>query len=94
MGTYYCVVCDELEEKIDPGSIDNLGIKEGAIGNLKHSIGAVTIFALCGRWRNKKIRLANDSGNDPGYDDYTEITKEILEEYNKSYKTNLIYTGD
>ena len=47
------------------------------------------------RWRrNEKIRLANDSGDDPGYDHYTNVTKEILEEYNKMYKTDLIYTGD
>ena len=94
MGVYYCVSCDELKEMIYPGDINGLGVKQGAIGNLEHPIGAVTIFAMCSRWRNKKIRLANDSGDDPGYDHYTNVTKEILEEYNKMYKTDLIYTGD
>lgn len=93
MGTYYCIACDELKEKIDPGDIDDCGIKQGSIGHLQHPVGPVSIFALCRRWRNKEIRLACDSSDDPGYNDYTNVTKEILEEYNMEYQTNLTYTG-
>ena len=93
MGTYYCVACDELKEKIDPGDINNCGVKQGSIGSLDHPIGAVSVFAMCRRWRHKEIRLAYDSADDPGYDEYTDVTKEVLEEYNKEYKTDLTYTG-
>jgi hypothetical protein len=94
MGTYYCVCCDELKEKIDPGDIDDLGVKESSIGHFKHPIGQITIFTLTRRWRNKSIRLANDSGNDDGYFNYEDVTKIVIEEYNNCYKTNIKYTGD
>ena len=92
MGIYYMIACDELKERIDPGAINKLGIKEHAIthhaiAHLEHPFGAVVVFALLNRWERKVIRLANDmSGEDLGYFDYTDVTEAILSDYNTYYK--------
>ena len=98
MGIYYMIACDELKERIDPGHINNLGIKAHAIAHPKHPLGSVVIFALLYRWRGKVIRLANDAGNDAGYDDYKDVTNEVIDEYNTEYMgsvfTPLTFTED
>ena len=45
MGIYYRAACDELRESIDPGDINNLGNKIGAIAHPEHPFGAVLVFA-------------------------------------------------
>ena len=83
MGNYYKVACDELKENIDPGDIDNLGIKRLSIDWFEHPFGAVVIFAMLTRWAGKDVRLVDDCGEDPGYFEYKNVTRHILEEYNK-----------
>lgn len=52
------------------------------------------MFAMLYRWK-APIRLANDhDGDDPGYFDYKEVTEEVLNEYNKYYNTQLVFTGN
>jgi len=94
MGDYYAVACDELKESIDPGAINNLGVKAESVAHPNHPLGAVVIFALLNRWSGKAVRVANDFGYDPGYFKYRDITREVLKEYNEYYKTKLRYTGE
>lgn len=92
MGIYYQVACDATQERIDPGGINDLGIKADAIAYPKHPFGPVVIYAMLTRWSGKSVRLVNDLGDDPGYFDYADITGEIIAEYNKKYGTNLVHT--
>ncbi len=94
MGIYYVIACDELKEKIEPGSINNLGIKQRAIAHPDHPFGPVSVFALVTRWRDKAARVLNDGGDDPGYFEYTDVTQQIIDEYNSEYRTALKFTGD
>jgi hypothetical protein len=94
MGVYYKIACDKRKERIDPGEIDNLGNKSGAIAHPDHPFGMVVIFALTTRWARESIRLVDDLAGDPGYYDYEDVTKDILAEYNEIYNTSLIFTGD
>jgi len=91
MGVYYKLVCDEVKESIDPGSINNLGNKAGAIANLEHPLGAVAMLTLIHRWRDP-VRLISDE--EDAYFDYTDITKEALKMYNFAYNTQLRFTGE
>lgn len=94
MGVYYVIACDKLKEKIDPGSINDLGMKQHAIAHQKHPFGSVVIFALVTRWCNQTARIANDYNDDPGYYEYTDITQQIINEYNTEYETILQFTGE
>ena len=94
MGIYYVIACDKLKEKIDPGSINDLGMQQHAIAHLKHPFGSVVIFALVTRWCNQTARIANDYNDDPGYYEYTDITQQIINEYNTEYGTTLQFTGE
>ena len=93
MGIYYAVACDKFKESIDPGAINNLGIKAGSIAHPNHPLGAVIIFAALYRWQGEPIRVVNDLGDDPGYFEYRDVTKEVLKEYNEYYSTDLRFTG-
>jgi len=93
MGVYYQAACDETKERIDPSNINGLGIKAGPIACPMHPFGAVVIFAMLHRWNSKQVRLVNDTQEDPGYFEYTEVTKDVLSAYNKHYETNLEFTG-
>jgi hypothetical protein len=94
MGTYYVVACDDLREHIDPGNIDDLGVKAGAISNPQHPFGAVVIFALRTRWFGKTARLVDDCGSDPAFFNYRDATEEVLSEYNTYHKTAYSFTGN
>jgi hypothetical protein len=94
MGVYYKAACDDLQERIDPGHIENLGIKAGSIARSEHPFGSLVIFAMLYRWRNHGVRIADDLGDDPGYFEYRDITGEVLAEYNKSYGTTFKHTPD
>jgi len=94
MGIYYAIACDELKERIEPGSINNLGIKQHAIAHPNHPFGSVSVFALVTRWRGKTARIVNDCADDPGYYEYTDVTRQIVDEYNAEYGTTLEFTGD
>lgn len=93
MGTYYQVACDEKKERIDPGEINDLGIKSGPIANPKHPFGAVVIFAMLHRWR-APVRLVNDCAEDAGYFEYANVTEETLKAYNEFYGMSLKFTGE
>lgn len=93
MGIYYQIACDEKKERIDPGDINNLGIKQGAIAHPKHPFGSVAVFAMLRYWGGSTVRLVNDCGEDPGYFDYKNITREVVEAYNVYYSTTLTFTG-
>ena len=92
MGTYYQVACDERKERIDPGDIDDLGIKAGPIAHPKHPFGPVVMFAMLHRWR-RPVRLVNDCAEDPGYFEYENVTEEVLAAYNEYYETEFKFTG-
>lgn len=92
MGVYYQIACDELRERIDPGYIDNLGIKRGAIACHDHPFGPMVIFALLNRWAGKQARLVDDTSDDPGYFLYQNVTAFIIYEYNQQYHTNFKLT--
>ena len=92
MGVYFKVACDEAKECIDPGSINDLGVKAGSIAHPEHPFGPVVVYATLHRWHSP-IRLANDSHDDPGYYDYLDVTEEVLREYNQTYNTHFRFTG-
>lgn len=96
MGTYYKMACDDLKESIDPGDINGLGIKEFAIAYPTHPFGPVIVFAMLERWKGHACRLVNDLTDDPGYFDYRNVTREVIEDYNARYPDAkpLRYTGD
>lgn len=87
MGVYYKAACDELREKIDPGKINDLGVKAGAIAHPEHPFGSIVVFSMLGRWNGCTVRLANDSDDDEGYFDYQDVTKQVVEAYNEKYGT-------
>ncbi len=93
MGLYYQLVCDELKERIDPGNINDLGIKASAIAAPEHPLGSVAVFAMLKRWGDKPVRLVNDESDDPAYWEYQNVTKNVLQDYNACYDTNLQFTG-
>jgi len=98
MGAYYKLVCDELRESIDPGAINNCGIKLGSISFPNHPFGSVSIFAMSIVWGiDYKFRLINDERYPEEYFDYKDITKQIIDRYNDCYCTEenkLQYTGE
>ncbi len=91
MGVYYAVVCDELQEQIDPAEIKDAAIKADGLGGPENPLGAVVMFALTTRWRDKKVRLADDTSGDEAYDDYRRVTHQVVEEYNSFYNTKLVF---
>lgn len=92
MGVYYQVACDKHKERIDPGEIDDLGIKEGPIAHPEHPFGPVVVFAMLHRWQ-ASVRLVNDSSDDPGFFEYENVTEEVLRKYNEYYKAEFKFTG-
>jgi hypothetical protein len=93
MGTYYKVVCDDMKEAISPGLINGLGIKFDAIAHPQHPFGQVVIFAGLRHWFGHSMRVCSDSGDDEiAYDDYSDITEQVLVAYNALYGTNLRFT--
>jgi len=93
MAIYYQVVCDEAKEGIYPGFINNLGVKSGSIAHPEHPIGNILMFAMLYRWSGSTVRLANDLEEDLGFFEYEDVTEQVLAEYNKSYNTNIKFTG-
>jgi hypothetical protein len=89
MGIYYAVACDEMKERIDPGEINNLGMKEYAIAYPDHPFGALVIFAMLTRWRHKNITLVNDYDDEESYYEYTDITADVVTAYNAVYNAKL-----
>ena len=85
MGVYYMIACDELKERIEPGDVFGLGIKRGAITSVEHPIGALVINTLMGRWNGRSCRVADDCGEDPGYFEYTDVTEEVMADYNEEW---------
>jgi len=92
MATYYKIACDKKKEHINPGYINNLGIKKYAIADLEHPLGAIAIFAMLNRWEFSEVRLVSDANFDEAYYCYTDVTEEVLSEYNKYYDTQIHYT--
>jgi hypothetical protein len=92
MGVYYKAACDEAKEQIDPGHINDLGVKAGSIAHPEHPFGPVVIFAMLYRWK-APVRIANDTADDDGYFVYADVTEEVLKAYNERYKTQLMFTG-
>lgn len=93
MGVYHKIACDECKESIDPGNINDLGIKTWAIASPEHWLGILAVFAMTSRWDGNSVRLVNDTAYDQGYFMYTDVTKEVIEAYNEKYGTDLRYTG-
>jgi hypothetical protein len=92
MGVYYQVGCEEAKEVIDPGQIDDLGCKIKAIASPDHPFGSVVIFAMARRWCGKTAEVIADY--DEKFDvGFTNVTEEVLKEYNEYYQTNLRFTG-
>ncbi len=86
MGVYYKIVCDALKESIDPGELDDCGVKLGSIAYPGHPLGMVTIHALSSRWMNQSCRLANDSGgDDEAYSEYRDVTEVLVTDFNARY---------
>ena len=95
MGTYFKVVCVELSEQIEPGHINDLGVKAGNIAHIEHPFGPLVIFAMVSRWRGKRIYLVGDTDDDSErYENFNDVTKQLIGDYNKYYKTDLVFTGD
>ena len=92
MSTYYKIACDEVRENIDPGGINDLGVKEFAISHPDHPFGAVCVYAMRTRWNGLGCRIVSDSGGDHGYDEYVSVTGQVLAEYNKYYGCDLHLT--
>lgn len=75
-----------MRESIDPGDINNLGIKFGAIGHPQHPFGPVVVFAMLTRWNGHGARIVGDSGdNDDPYYEYRDVTADVLADYNEYY---------
>lgn len=85
MGVYYKVACDAKRESIDPGCISDSGVKLDSIAHPLHPVGPVVMFALGTNWVGQSVRLANDSADDAGYFDYTDVTEFVLIDYNAAY---------
>lgn len=90
MGIEFTIACDATKEKIDPARIDGFGSKAGPIAHPNHPLGALAVFAMLYRWAWSPVRLAADGGDDSGYYDYTDVTDEVIEEYNHFYGTELL----
>lgn len=86
MGVYYKIACDEVKESIEPGDINDLGIKLNAISAPDHPFGAVCVFAMARRWACRPCRIVDDCGDDPGYFDYADVTEEVIKAYNEVYR--------
>lgn len=96
MGVYYKIACDQAREVIDPGDVNDFGIKFSSITCLDHPIGSLTIFALGRRWSGKTVRLVDDCGDDDTpYFTYRDVTREVIEEYNEHNRGDeqIRYTG-
>lgn len=98
MGTYYKIACDEVRESIDPGDINNLGVKLGSIAHPEHPFGPVAVFAMAWRWSGKACQIVPDGGDDDeAYYAYQDVTAEVVKDYNAHYekalKAPLVYTG-
>lgn len=103
MGVYYTAVCDEKRELIEPGDINDLGIKRYAIGCPTHPFGAILVHALVSRWSGCKARIVGDFC-DEGEASYADVTAEVLKSYVETYKEHaclavegtkaIEYTGD
>ena len=92
MGVYYKAVCDELQESIDPGRINDGGVKGYAIAHPTHEFGPVVILAMLGRWRRHSVRLVtheNPHADNP-YHSYTDVTKQVIAEYNSLYGDSVL----
>lgn len=100
MGTYYKVACDALQENIDPGDVNDGGIKLKAISHPQHAFGPLVVFAMAGRWNGRLCRVVPDNREDAAaaYDDYKDVTEEVITEYNRfhclSGSAVLRYTKD
>lgn len=92
MGVYYKAVCDELKQNIDPGKINNLGVKRGPIAHPEHPFGQILVFAMLNVWATRQVRIANDESDDEAYFEYEDVTGHVLEMYNKYYGTSLVLT--
>lgn len=95
MGTYYVVACDATREFIEPGNIDDLGMKRRSIAHPEHPLGQLVIFALTGIWAGMRVRAVGDdiTMDADTVKEYRDITKQIIKEYNAEYKTQLKFTG-
>ncbi len=93
MSAYYQIVCDELKERIDPGEINDRGVKEFAIAHPEHPFGQIVVFAMLRRWKGKTVRIVDDRGNDPAYYDYSDVTESVLREYNDRYGSGHKFTS-
>lgn len=86
MSVYYKIACDEVREHICPRAINGGGVKAYSIASPLSAFGPVAVYAMWNRWEGKPCRIVNDSGEAIAYDDYTDVTKEVLDEYNECYK--------
>ena len=90
MGIYYDAVCDEKRERIEPGHINDLGIKAYAIAFPTHPFGPVVIFAMLSRWRNCAVRLQADESCPEDVFDYKDVTAEVVAAYVEHYKEHAV----
>jgi len=89
MSVYYKIACDEVREHICPGDINDGGMKEYSISSPLSAFGPVAVFAMWNRWEGKPCRIVSDSGEAIAYDDYTDVTKAVLDDYNEYYEKHL-----
>lgn len=94
MGTYYHVVCIDLKEKIEPGDINDLGIKGWSYRAFRTPLWSDSNFRDANKMERKSVHLMGDYRDDIDiYNDYINVTKQLIDEYNKYYKTDLVFTG-
>lgn len=91
MGTNYRVVCDDAREFIDASNIGDQCNKACAMAHTNNPIGPVVMFALLERWRESSVRIIPDW--DHHWFTYTEVTEDVLKEYNSMYGTSLQFSG-
>ena len=64
MGTYYRAACDAAKQTIDPGYMNDLGMKHSAISHPNHPFGPILSFAMSTRWIGGSVRLVSDNVED------------------------------
>lgn len=90
MGIYWNAVCDEKRELIDPGDINNLGMKDYAIAHPNHPFGPIVVFAMLHRWAYHVVRLQSDESMSDEVFKYKNVTEEVIAAYVDFYKEQAV----
>jgi len=87
MSIYVVIACPERGEKLKPGDINDSSIKLHTVAKPGHPLGPLLLFTLQHRWTECSAMLITDSGTEHEeiYDDFFDVTKEAIEDYNHSY---------